>query len=764
MSYPHRHLPARGPSLAAICSLLLGWAFCSSLSGANDPIRYYLAPNGSDDWSGARAEPSANQEDGPLASLDAARRKVRARLAAGNVDRPIEVLIRGGDYELDATVVFSVADSGHETAPVTYRAYPGEHPVFSGGKRMRDWTRVTTDPPGTAAAAKGHLWVAEIPQAARRDSWQITSLYDGLELLPRARSPEFQTSTEQKLDPYNAQPKDIGAHRLDPADEAVSFSREFRFRGEDLKDWATPADIELFLRPKHKWLINLLPLERIDPENQTAHLAVDPTYGIPPSNRYYVENAIEYLDAPGEWVFDSATGRVYIWPDRPLAGADIRAPYLREFIRVEGIEDATPVRHLHFSGLTFRHGLRDTWRPGDQGLQHDWEMYDKATAAVRFRHAEHCSIDACTFEASSGTGVRLDLYAQRIRITNNYFNHLGGTGVLLSGYAPGTKDENKFNTVKNNYFHHIGTLYTHSPGIFIAQSGHNVISHNTIHDLAYSGILVSGCRPHEMVMAKPLAKRREWVSSLRMDEVRPFIQGITREKLENWLEFDVNTIEPLLHARGNLIEYNEIYNVMLELGDGNGLYFSGMGKNNVARFNYFHDIHRSRGALRLDDISAYTVITHNVIHNCDHAFQIKGPARIENNFAINSNQLVDRRFTSVSMARNIFYYTRTETAEHTGRGGKFVYDLIDHWADSILYDRAFPMQINPDTNTGAIQVHPGDDIGRPEGDGVALLVTDPLFDEHAFDDKVFRFLPSSPAPELGIVPVDLSEVGSTLAD
>jgi hypothetical protein len=58
---------------------------------------------------------------------------------------------------------------------------------------------------------------------------------------------------------------------------------------------------------------------------------------------------------------------------------------------------------------------------------------------------------------------------------------------VLSGYAPGTKDENKFNTVTNNYIHHAGEIYKHGTGIFIAQSGHNVISHNTIHDLAYNG-------------------------------------------------------------------------------------------------------------------------------------------------------------------------------------------------------------------------------------------------------------------------------------
>lgn len=758
-----RCLPLLSSVLRAPLFVLLGLACSGNLFAKTKPILFYIAPNGSDAWSGEYAKPSEDGRDGPLASLDAARLRVRERIAESGREHPIEVLIRGGEYELKATVVFTPADSGSMDGPVTYRAYPGEQPIFTGGQRLEGWTKVSQGPEGTPKAAEGKLWMAEIPEALR-EGWQITSLYDGLEMLPRSRSGEFKASPKQVVDRLNAQPKDISERLLSPEDEPVEFSREFHYRGGDLKDWATPSDIELFLRPKHKWLINLLPLERIDSKSRTAVLAVDATYGIKPNNPYYVENAIEYLDEPGEWVFDSAAGRVYIWPDRALDTADIRAPYLQEFIRVEGIEDETPVRHLHFEGLTFRHGLRDTWEPGDQGLQHDWEMYDKGTAALRFRHAEHCSVDACTFEASSGTGLRVDLYGQRIEITNNHFHHLGGSGVLLSGYAPGTKDENKFNTIKNNYFHHTGTLYSHSPGIFIAQSGHNVISHNTIHDLAYSGILISGCRPHELLMALPLANRREWVSSLRVDEIEPFIEEMTRAELNDWLSFDVNRIEPLLHARENLIEYNEIYRVMLELGDGNGLYFSGMGKNNVARFNYFHDIQRSRGALRLDDISAYTVITDNVIHNCDHAFQIKGPARIENNFSINTNQLVDRRFTAVAMKRNIFYYTKPTEAEHTGRGGKLAYNLIDDWADSLLFDRAFPMTIELGGGAPDAEIEIGQDIGQSDGDAVALLVADPRFDELAFADKVFRFLPGSPAPDLGILPIDLSEVGSSLPD
>ena len=35
--------------------------------------------------------------------------------------------------------------------------------------------------------------------------------------------------------------------------------------------------------------------------------------------------------------------------------------------------------------------------------------------------------------------------------------HIGGTGVLLQGYGPGTKDVNQRNRVVGNHIHHNGT-------------------------------------------------------------------------------------------------------------------------------------------------------------------------------------------------------------------------------------------------------------------------------------------------------------------
>ena len=76
--------------------------------------------------------------DGPVKTLEAARLRVR-EMKKQNPGQPIEVLIKGGLYSLRKTVVFGLEDSGTEGAPVTYKAFPGEKPVFTGGVPITGW-------------------------------------------------------------------------------------------------------------------------------------------------------------------------------------------------------------------------------------------------------------------------------------------------------------------------------------------------------------------------------------------------------------------------------------------------------------------------------------------------------------------------------------------------------------------------------------------------------------------------------------------------
>jgi uncharacterized protein (TIGR03437 family) len=102
---------------------------------------FYVAPYGSDSWSGTLAAPQPANTDGPFATFDAARAAVRALNKKGL--NQVTVQFRGGTYFLPATEMFTAADSGSTATQIVYQNYPGESPVFSGGMRIQNWTNVS---------------------------------------------------------------------------------------------------------------------------------------------------------------------------------------------------------------------------------------------------------------------------------------------------------------------------------------------------------------------------------------------------------------------------------------------------------------------------------------------------------------------------------------------------------------------------------------------------------------------------------------------
>ena len=74
--------------------------------------------------------------------------------------------------------------------------------------------------------------------------------------------------------------------------------------------------------------------------------------------------------------------------------------------------------------------------------------------------------------------------------------------------------------------------------------------------------------------------------------------------------------EPYLHARGNIVERNDIHHIMETMGDGDGVYISGTGRDNVIRQNHIHDNDSDGMAdgIRCDDDQNETIIEGNIIH------------------------------------------------------------------------------------------------------------------------------------------------------
>jgi len=689
---------------------------------------FYVSTRGSDAWSGKSSEPNAQKTDGPFATIERARDAVRE---ISNPATDVLVQIRGGTYRLTKTVVFGLRDSGRGDSTVTYAAFPGETPIFSSGEAIEEWRPAPSSGlAGLPKEAVAHVQVADV-------SGNFFALYDSEGLLPRARSKGF------------IPPRGGSRNRL-------------RCPPGSLKNWTNIGDVEVVVRPHHAWIMNILPLESVDVQAQIARTSIEATYAMNPlhflkeTESCWIENVLEELDRPGEWVLNTKEKKLYLWPRNQ---STVVAPRLTELIRIEGEINTKgpidkPVRNLNFRGLTFMHGDRYQVDKDDAGLQHDWDMLDKANALVRLRGTENCRIQQCRFAHSGSGAIRVDLHGQNNTISGNVIEHLGGAGILLCGYGPGTKDVNKNNLVINNHIHHMGKIYAHSPGIMVWQSGQNRIANNLIHHTPYTGIIISGC------MTDFFTKQgRELGRTIRRHEIAQLPKN---PKLED--------VRPYLHTHDNLFEYNEIHHAMEQLGDGNAIYIRGCGAGNVIRRNYIHHLVAPmimQCAIRTDGGQTDTIIAENLIYKCtSQGIILKLNNHCENNIIADviapprGYYLAVREgpLTGATIKKNIFY---SSTSNCT-----FIDELLPGRgrATEDRRGRTLAKSKQADTDYNIYFCASNPQLGKQmvqnqQQDGVDVhsLAVDPLFVDPAHGD--FRFKPDSPALKLGIIPFDMSKVG-----
>jgi hypothetical protein len=260
----------------------------------------------------------------------------------------ITVYLRGGTYRLAAPLSFGAADSGQHGHTVSYRAYPGETPVLSGGRPVTGWT--------LSDAAK-NIWAAPVPAGT-----QSRQLYvDGVRA-PRAQgaSPVALTQT---ADGFTAGGTALAGWR-NPG------SLEFVFNGgngawtQPRCDVASVSGSTVTMR-QPCWSNLHLPATPLAPDGD------NPPGGFgglsSTATPSWVENAYELL-SPGHWYLDQSAHMLYYMPSagQKVTSLHFVLPTLQSLVQGAGTLNS-PVHDLAFSGITFAYA---TWlQPsGDDGF------------------------------------------------------------------------------------------------------------------------------------------------------------------------------------------------------------------------------------------------------------------------------------------------------------------------------------------------------------------------------------------------------------
>jgi hypothetical protein len=660
-------------------------------AGFSAEVTFYVASGGSDAHSGTLPQVRPDGGDGPFGTIARAQKAVRDLKKRGPLAAPVAVYLRGV-HRLDAPLVFTPEDSGTEQCPVTYAAWPGakEKPVLSGGRAIANWTK-----------GDGPLWIADIPQV-KAGTWYFRQLFVNGRRATRARTPnEGFLRVESLVDPKPGAQWNEGVDR-------------FRFFAGDVKPWKDLGNVEVVVF--HSWNTSRVRIASVD-EAARVVTFTGPTIFRPlawdPKQRYYVENAAELLDSPGEWYLDRASGRLSYWPldGEEMTKAEVIAPVLTELVRIDGDPDAGRlVEHLHLVGLSVQHA---DWTLGEKGYG-DPQAAVTVPAVLTAKGARRCSVRGCEITRVGNYGLWFSRGCKENRIEQNHVHDLGAGGIRLGEAAmpPSDATESTGNLVHNNYLHDGGCVYAGAVGLWLAQGSHNTVSHNEIHSFDYSGMSVG------------------W----------------------NWSDAPTRTLH-------NAIEFNHVHHVVRGvLSDAGGIYTLGTQTGSTIRNNVFHDIWPYMGSpamawgIYFDAGSNGITTENNVVYHTltGGIMNTAHPSNaIRNNiFALSAWHAAWRyaweREPSGVIERNIFYLTQGDLFCRDGGQN----DVKSKWDYNLFW-----------RTDGQPPEFYDDDFAAWQAKGLDRhgLVADPKFVDPARFD--FRLQPDSPALKLGFKPIDASQAG-----
>ena len=503
-------------------------------------ISFYVSPNGNDSWSGTLKIPNDDNNDGPFQTLQQAQETVRALLQNPQT-KDIVVYIREGTYYLKEPLLFTSRDSGQEGYQVICRNYPDETPIISGGEVITGWeaydeniytTTVTYD--FAALFENDHTSVlARYPNQdlgvinpGRNVYMKVAGLYDGHEY----EGFYFDPTTFPILE-------NIDSLEL----------RIWNGGYEGFQHWRSYLGPVINLSYTDQFL--LADLDGITPDSNNA---------LGPGTDYYIQNALELLDHPGEFYLEGNT--LYYWPHQlPIEEQIIVAPRMKRIFTFMG-ESTEPVRNITLEGLVIRHSDREP---------HLWAN-NSSSAAIYLKNAENIIIKGNRIHSIGGRGVLgIADNLRNITIESNLIYDIGDTAVQFNGWDD--SELNSHHSIINNHIHHIGLISPHALGLFLNNSSHNQVAHNLFHDIPNTAINISGV----------------------------------------WMSDNPGSLN-------NVIEFNEFHSLTLDFQDMGVIYLGYAGPDNQILNNYIHDSFipfSFGGGIYMDEYAIGTSVINNLIEH-----------------------------------------------------------------------------------------------------------------------------------------------------
>lgn len=548
-------------------------------------------------------------ETSPALSIQLASNNIPFRVVESNV-----LQLASGTHFLAKPLIF---DSSF--GPIMIQGREGDRTILSAGIQVTNWQLMTKKDDHAPEWFPGRIWKAQIPQVNGKPLG-FRQLWINGHRAVRAQNPQpnqlFRLAGWNKTNQTAIIPATSLLNIIKPGQIEMVVDQVWEIavlRLKSIKYENTNAVIT-FRQPE----------SRIEFEHPWPPVIVNSNYAAP----FYLANAIEFLDSPGEWFADVDTAYIYYWPrpDEDMEHAEVIAPVLENLVQIEGSLDK-PACHIRFKDITFAH---TTWlRPSELGhvpLQAGMFMLDakklspagtlyapkldnlawigRPPAAVTVKSAKQISFENCTFEHLAATGLDFDSGTSSNLVNGCTFHDIGGNGLQIGEFSQTNVETHtpfypsdyrvicSRETISNNSFTRCGVEDWGCIGICVGYARDINIHNNEVSQMPYTGISVG------------------W--------------GWTKH---------------LNASRDNLIIANHIHHVGQILGDLGGIYTLSAQPGTVVAENYIHDMPPSPYVadpnhwfyLYLDEGSSYITVRDNWCPSEKFLKNANGPGNIWTN-------------------------------------------------------------------------------------------------------------------------------------
>lgn len=486
--------------LATICLL------CTYLLSAGE---IWISAQGNDLNDGTRQSPKA--------TLTSALRQAREWRRTGDerVRGGITIYMEEGTYALYEPVFIRPEDSGTKESPTVIRAAADKKVILSGGIRINDWKK------------QGKVWVADVPAFNGRPL-DFRQLWVNGEKAVRARNVE----DFEKMNRICS---------VDEKNEILYVPAVAMRKLVDSKGNLKARYAEMVLH--QMWCVANLRIRSVEMQGDSAairfhqpesRIQFEHPWPRPMvttdghNSAFYLTNARELLDVPGEWYHDIEARKVYYYPREGEkmqdADTEVIVPAIETLVQIEGTLDR-PVSNIRFEKITFSY---TTWmRPSEKGhvplqagmyltdgyridpkMQRDYLNHQldnqgwlgRPAAAVSVIAASRIDFERCRFEHLGSTGLDYEEAVQGGVVRGCLFRDIAGNGLLVGSFSPAAHETHlpyepadsrevcAYQQINNCYFTEVGNEDWGCLAIAAGYVRDIRIEHNEICEVPYSGI------------------------------------------------------------------------------------------------------------------------------------------------------------------------------------------------------------------------------------------------------------------------------------